>query len=159
MNASSLLVAIGRALDDVKLEVVLIGNAAAAIHGSSVTTEDFDFMFRPTPANIRKIKQVADLLGGSMNRPYYPLSDMYRIKNRSEGLQVDFLGSVHGVKSFESMRSRAVPIYVGRSIHIRVADLRDVIASKRAAKRPKDLAVLPVLEDTLKIIVERGGTS
>lgn len=151
MNAASLLVAIGRALEAAKLEVVLIGNAAAAVHGSPVTTEDFDFMFRATPTNIRKLKLVAKFLEGSVTRPYYPLSDMYRIRNRSEGLQVDFLGSVHGFKSFESMRSRSVSVNAGEGVRIKVASLKDVIASKRAANRPKDRASLPVLEETLKL--------
>ena len=151
MNAASLLVAIGRALEAAKLEVVLIGNAAAAVHGSPVTTEDFDFMFRATPTNIRKLKLVAEFLEGSVTRPYYPLSDMYRIRNRSEGLQVDFLEYVHGFKSFESMRSRSVSVNAGEGVRIKVASLKDVIASKRAANRPKDRASLPVLEETLKL--------
>jgi hypothetical protein len=33
---------------------------------------------------------------------------------------------------------------------LKVASLGDIIASKKAAGRPKDLAVLPVLEETLK---------
>ena len=38
-----------RAMRRHDLEAVLIGNAAAALHGAPVTTIDFDFMFRDTP--------------------------------------------------------------------------------------------------------------
>ena len=39
-----------RALAKHRLDAVLVGNAAAALQGSPVTTVDFDFMFRKTPA-------------------------------------------------------------------------------------------------------------
>ena len=58
------------------------------------------------------------------------------------------MGIMDGIKSFESLRSRAAEISLGR-VDLVVADLRDVIASKRAANRPKDVAALPVLEETL----------
>ena len=51
MNATPLLARLLKALVEQKLEVVLIGNAAAAIHGAPVTTLDFDFMFREIPAD------------------------------------------------------------------------------------------------------------
>ncbi|MCX7404312.1 MAG: hypothetical protein NT089_01090 [Planctomycetia bacterium] len=52
MNATPLLGRILGALKEHHLEAVLIGNAAAAIHGAPVTTLDFDFMFRDTPAAV-----------------------------------------------------------------------------------------------------------
>jgi hypothetical protein len=48
MNAAPLLNSIVAALNQARLEVILIGNAAAAIQGAPVTTLDFDFMFRET---------------------------------------------------------------------------------------------------------------
>jgi hypothetical protein len=51
---------------------------------------------------------------------------------------------------FESVKSRASAIDVGGVVVI-AASLEDVIASKRAAGPPKDLAVLPVLEATLEV--------
>ena len=56
MNASPLLVKIARTLHMVRLETVMVGNAAAALHGAPVTTLDIDFMFRKTPTNMRKLK-------------------------------------------------------------------------------------------------------
>jgi hypothetical protein len=46
MDAGPLLAEIGRRLDEVGLDAVLIGNAAAALQGAPVITVDFDFLFR-----------------------------------------------------------------------------------------------------------------
>lgn len=62
MDAAPLLQSVVRVLREQRLEAVLIGNAAAALHGAPVTTLDFDFMFRDTPANLAKLKRVAKSL-------------------------------------------------------------------------------------------------
>ncbi len=149
MNATPLLGRIADALREQRLEAVLIGNAAAAIHGAPVTTLDFDFMFRSTPQNLRKLKAVARSLDAMILRPYYPVSQLYRVVDDAGGLQADFMPAIHGVRSFEGLRSRSVAREIaGRTIL--VASLDDIIASKKAAGRDRDLAVLPVLEQTRK---------
>jgi predicted nucleotidyltransferase len=149
MNAEPLLTSIARALADARLEVILIGNAAAAIQGAPVTTVDFDFMFRSTPTNLNKLKKFAMALDAVILRPYYPISALFRVMNEDRGLQADFMPSIHGVESFNSLRSRAAKINLGGRM-LWVADLSDIIASKRAAGRPRDLAVLEVLQKTLR---------
>jgi len=147
MDARGLLEEVASAFSQEGLEVVLVGSAAAALRGAPVTTDDFDFMFRPTRRNLEKLRGVARQLGGSLVQPQYPLSRFYRISGRL-GVQVDVMGVMDGIKSFESLLSRSEEISLGRS-SLMVASLRDVIASKRAAGRPKDVAALPVLEETL----------
>ena len=148
MNGAPLLEKIANALAECRLEAVLIGNAAAALHGAPVTTVDFDFMFRKTDANLAKIRKVAIQLGGTLRRPYYPSSGLYRVINDSAGLQVDFMSVIHGVRSLSSLKSRAQRVTFGRA-DLLVADLADILASKKAAGRPHDCAVLEVLEKTL----------
>ena len=148
MNAAPLLVKLARQFSQVKLEAILVGNAAAALHGSPVTTIDFDFMFRDTPQNLRKLRALTDRLGGVLLRPYYPASKLYRLVSDREGLQVDFMPRLDGIRSFASLRSRAVRLkFNGHAVL--VADLRDIIKSKRSAGRAQDKAVLPILEQTL----------
>ena len=149
MNAAPLLTTVTTALAKARLEVILIGNAAAAIHGAPVTTVDFDFMFRATPVNLGKLKRFAASLEAIIMRPYYPVSGLYRVINDDRGLQVDFMPVIHGVKSFNSLRSRAEVIELDGQ-RLQVASLVDIIASKRAAGRPRDRAVLEILEKTLR---------
>ncbi len=151
MNATPLLSNLLAALAEVKLEVVLIGNAAAAIQGAPVTTIDFDFMFRDTPTNLRKLKTVAKALPAVVMRPYYPVSKLYRMVNDDTGLQADFMPVIHGVRSFEGLKSRATRHVVGGQ-PVLVASLDDIIKSKKAAGRDRDRAVIPVLEQTLRAI-------
>ena len=131
----------------VDLEAVLIGNAAAALQGAPVTTVDFDFLFRKTSRNLAKLKQLARALRAVVLRPYYPAADLFRLVRDDDGLQLDFMVTIHGVRSFAGLRDRASRIDID-GVEILVASLDDIIRSKRAAKRPRDRAVLDVLEKT-----------
>lgn len=144
-----MLVEVGRLLQELHLEAVLIGNAGAALQGAPVTTIDLDFLFRKTPRNLTKLKGLARGLDAVVLRPYYPASEMYRVVRERDGLQLDFMATIHGARSFEAVRARAVTIEIDR-VPLLVASLADIIRSKRAARRPRDLAVLEILEKALE---------
>src|SRR2546428_8089184 len=95
MDARPLLATLARVFDEHGFEVIMIGNSAAALQGAPVTTVDVDFLFRKTPANLRKLKKIAETLGGVLLRPYYPASDLYRLMRDDDSLQLDFMGSIH----------------------------------------------------------------
>jgi predicted nucleotidyltransferase len=148
MNAEPLLLKVARTFADHRFEAVMVGNAAAALHGAPVTTMDIDFMFRKTSTNLKKLKAIAKDLQAVILKPYYPVSDLYRVVNDDQGLQLDLMPRLHGIRSFEGLRSRSTPIDFG-GYKLLIASLSDIIASKRAAGRGRDLAVLDVLERTL----------
>ncbi len=148
MDAQPVLARIARALHDAKLDAVMIGNAAAALHGAPVTTLDVDFFFRDTPTNRKKLVAFAKSLGASVLRPYYPVSSLFRVTDDELLLQADFLSVIHGLRSYEGVRSRSVDVVIG-GFSLRVASLADIVKSKKAASRPKDVAVLPILERAL----------
>lgn len=148
MDAAPILYKLAQLLDEHRLEAILIGNAAAALHGAPVSTLDLDFMFRRTRRNVEKLKRVAAGLEATVFRPFYPVSQLWRIM-RDDGLQIDFMSSVDGVPSFEGLRKRSQQVdFAGHPVA--VADLEDILKSKRAADRPQDRAVLHVLERTLR---------
>ena len=138
---------LARALNENRLEAILIGNMAAALHGAPVSTIDIDLFFRKTPANMQKLKRVASALEAVILRPYYPVSALFRLQRDRDGLQVDFMGQIDGVKSYESVRGRARSYEIGGQ-KLLAASLEDIIRSKRAAGRGKDLAVIDILEKT-----------
>ena len=155
MTAAPLLALAARVLAKHRLDAVLIGNAAAALQGATVTTMDFDFIIRDTPANVRKLKRIADDLAATILRPYYPASALYRLSRDGSGLQFDFMTRVDGITSFESLRSRATSVRFGPH-ELKVAAIEDVIRSKAAADRPQDRAVLPALR---RVVRERAKTA
>jgi predicted nucleotidyltransferase len=148
MNAESLLTLIARLLAKHKLEAILIGNAAAALQGSPITTQDLDFMFRKTPVNLTKLKRIADDLDAIVLRPFYPASGLFRVVRDRDGLQLDFMARIDGIRSLAVLRSNASRVEFG-GVNLMVASLSDVIRSKEAAGRPQDKAVLPILRKTL----------
>ncbi len=158
MDAKPILVEIGRHLRAVHLEAVLIGNAAAALQGAPVTTVDFDFLFRKTPRNVSKLKALARALKATIMRPFYPASDLYRVIREDDGVQLDFMASIHGIRSFKGVRDRATLVEID-SVAILVASLDDIIRSKRAAARPRDLAVLDILERSREETIRSKGTT
>jgi hypothetical protein len=147
MDAEIYLRQIAERFSELGLEAVLIGNAAAALQGAPVTTVDLDFLFRKTPGNMRKIKKLASSLNMVIFSPFYPAADMYRLQRDTDQFQVDFCVRIHGLRSFEALRSRATTVPFGNHT-ILVADLADVIKSKKAAGRPQDLAIMDILERT-----------
>jgi hypothetical protein len=87
MDASPLLARIAGLLEKHGLESVLIGNAAAALQGAPVTTLDFDFMFRRTPANMRKLNAIARDLEAVLFKQFFPPSGTIRLMRDCDGLQ------------------------------------------------------------------------
>ena len=149
MDASPILADALRAMNAHRLEAVMIGNAAAALHGAPVTTVDIDFMFRDTPVNLKKLKAVAKTLGAVILRPYYPVSKLFRLCVDDRGIQLDFLPVIHGIRSFEGLKARASEMTI-RGEKLLLASLEDIVRSKQTANRPRDAAVLPVLMQTLR---------
>jgi hypothetical protein len=140
---------LARLFAELGIDAVMIGNAAAALQGVPVTTVDIDFLFRATPRNLAKLKRLADGLDATIVRPYYPVSKLYRLTRDDLSLQVDFMGSISGIRSYEGLRKRASETqFAGHPL--RVASLADIVKSKRAANRPQDHAVLPLLEKVLE---------
>jgi hypothetical protein len=144
------LIALAKALRAAKLEAIVIGNSASMLNGAPVTTQDIDLLIRDTRPNRQKLARFADEIGGSAPMPVSDLSKVQWIEGRL-GVPVEIhYDRISGGLTFTSLRSRAQVVVVGDETLL-VASLADVIRSKKAAGRPKDRAVLPILRDTLAV--------
>lgn len=142
------------ALAEARVRFVIVGGLAVAIHGSSYVTFDLDFCYELDPENLSRLAQA---LG-----PYHP-----RLRGAPAGLQfrfdedalrgglnftlttdvgdIDLMGEVAGVGDYAASLAASEQVELfGATFD--VLTLEALIASKRAAGRPKDLLVLPELE-------------
>ncbi|NOT32367.1 MAG: hypothetical protein HOP15_18125 [Planctomycetes bacterium] len=136
------------ALRDCGIEAIVIGSVAALLQGAPITTEDLDVLVRDTPKNREKLKQLEQVLGRKAVQ-ISPLSRTLRIPTPRAHLDILF-DEISGKLRFEALRSRSVKVAMG-TLEAVVAALEDVIASKEAAGRPKDVAQLPILRDALRV--------
>jgi hypothetical protein len=113
MNAEPLLNRVAKVFAQHQLEVVMVGNAAAALHGAPVTTLDIDFMFRKTPLNMKKLKAVAHSMRAVILRPYYPVSDLFRVVNDEQGIFLNFVARTSGSRQLKAVRSRCESMKFG----------------------------------------------
>jgi predicted nucleotidyltransferase len=136
------------AVSQAGLQIIIIGNAAAILHGVPVLTQDVDFMVRDHPQLEKKLKNFAKIFGAALTRPYEPSSQMIRVVGLP--VQIDFVLQLSSRKSFESIRSRATKVRIGKHL-VWVAALEDIIAAKEAANRSKDKATLQILKESLRV--------
>jgi len=149
MNEKSHLERIAQQFADMQLDAVMIGSAAAALHGVPFTTLDVDFMVKHTDENYRKFAALAQRMNCRLvEMKLLDNKYMYRLMHRAEPLVIDFLFAPAGIESFEVLKENGKDFSFGEH-QLRVAALEDILASKRAAGRPKDMAFIPILEKTL----------
>jgi hypothetical protein len=132
----------------VRLEVIVVGSVAGLLQGSPVATQDLDLLVRDTPANRRKIQALGTTLG-ARPVPISELSSALRIPLPTAAVDLLF-DRLPGNLTFQALRARSLRIALGEQV-AHVARLEDVIASKEAAGRPKDLAQLPMLRESLRV--------
>lgn len=137
------------ALRDSGVEAIVVGSVAALLQGAPLATDDMDVLIRDTPNNRGKLKDVERRLGGRAVE-ISPLTHSLRITTPQAHLDILF-DEISGGLDFQCLRSRSARIDLGDVVAV-VASLEDVIASKEAAGRPKDLGQLPILRDTLKVL-------
>jgi hypothetical protein len=135
--------ALFEALDDLGIRYLIVGMSAALIEGAPGTTQDLDLWFGRI--DDERLRDAARRAGGFYTSGFGVQPPMLG----GEGLdRIDVVLSASGLQSFDDEFSRARE-YELDGIPVKVLPLARVIASKRAARRPKDLAQMPMLEAAL----------
>jgi hypothetical protein len=131
------------ALTALGIRYLLVGMGAALLEGANGTTQDLDLWFGTIdPASL---SEAARRAGGFYTSGFGAQPPAIG----GQGLdRVDLVLTASGLDAFEEEFARARE-YELDGIKVRVLPLERVIVSKRAAKRPKDLAQLPLLEAAL----------
>ncbi len=135
------------------VEFVVIGGIAVIAHGHTRTTLDLDVCYARTPENLARIVRALEgtsprLRGAPPELPF--LFDTRTLKN---GLNftlttslgdVDLLGEVTGIGGYGDIALRADELEL-HGARVKLLSLDDLIRSKAAAGRAKDLVDLEAL--------------
>ncbi len=140
-----------RELNRRRVDYMVVGLAAAALQGAIVVTQDIDLWFRDL-ADPGLHQALRSVRGG-----YVPPTGSQPPMLVGGAVKLfDVVTHMHGLDGFEAERANTIKIPIGR-LKVPVLRLDRIIRSKEAIGRPKDLLVLPVLRDVLKVIREEGG--
>ncbi len=131
------------ALSELGVEYLLVGMSAALLQGARGATEDIDLWFRDL--DDPRIGEAARRAGGFwVTRAAPPLLG-------GMGERFDVVMNMSGLPDFAQEYAGATELSLD-GVVLRVLPLARIIASKRAANRTKDKAVLPALELASAII-------
>ena len=116
--------------------------SAAILQGVPATTLDTDLWIDLPPRQYMRILRLCRRLGATVRAN--------TVVDLSDGSTVNFLYEVHGLRSFRREFADAKKLnWLGA--RVAVLPLERICQSKRFVGRPKDLAHLPLLEQTIEL--------
>ena len=145
------------ALDRFQVEHIVVGGVCAVAHGAPVTTFDLDLLYLQTAENIDRIIAALAELEAFHREPGSRHLAPQRSALECGGPSLfttrygalDLLGALSGGREFEDLLPRTIELTLGIGIRIRILDLETLIEVREQTGRPKDMAVLPILRQTL----------
>jgi hypothetical protein len=154
------------ALEREKVRYVVIGGLAAVLQGSPVFTQDVDICPARDRDNLERLARAlasvqarirtADAPDGlpfACDAAFFERVELVNLITPHGPVDVSFVPS--GTAGYADLVVRARPLELKADLAPPIADLEDVIRSKEAANRPKDVAALPALRTLLAEIRRR----
>lgn len=154
------------ALAEHRVVYILVGGVAARLQGSPLLTQDLDLAPEPSSENLDRLASTLRELRALEISP--SLRKPIRVEVRGRDFQqqamrsyttrlgrMDVFRTLTGGKGYDELAPDARSYDVGGLV-VRAASLDDVIASKEAAGRPKDIADLVRLRELQQELRARG---
>jgi hypothetical protein len=117
------------------VEFIVVGGAAAVLHGAPVTTLDLDIVHEQSEANVQRLTTVLRGLDATRLGP------------------LDILCRLHDGRGYVELLPNSVVVQDGTT-QIRIVGLADLIAIKSSTGRARDQLVVPIL---LALLRRLGG--
>ncbi|MDQ3033747.1 MAG: nucleotidyl transferase AbiEii/AbiGii toxin family protein [Myxococcota bacterium] len=136
---------------------VVVGGAAATVHGAARLTQDLDIVYDRSRANLDALARALAplrpyLRGAPPGLPFRLDAETLRrglnFTLTTEAGDLDLLGEITGGGTYADLRDHAMRV-VAFGVGIECLDLPTLIAVKRAAGRPKDFEAIAELEAIL----------
>jgi hypothetical protein len=156
-------------LDEHGVRFVVIGAIAAIAQGYPLNTGDLVVTPARDPDNLERLAAALLELDARLrvsgepegvafpiDADYLGRADSWTLTTRFGSFDLLFVAA--GTRGFDDLRRGSVTVDIhGRAV--RMAALVDIIRMKEASGRPKDLAQLPALRQTLEIVRKRRSQS
>lgn len=145
------------ALVEADIEFIVVGGAAAVLHGAPISTLDLDIVPRRSPENISRLEALLLHLDAIVrepgNRRLRPTREILlhaqQINLSTQLGPLDALGVLHDGRGYAELLAHTVRVTDGDTA-LTVLDLPTLIQVKRSTGRTKDRLVVPVLLALLK---------
>jgi hypothetical protein len=147
-----------RTLSESKSRFLVVGGLAAVLNGAPIQTYDIDIVYSRSPENIERLLAVLASLDAVFRlqperhlRPTAShLSGNGHLNLLTNGGPLDLLATIGRNLSYEQLLPHSAEMRIGEGIHVQVLDLETIIGLKEELGGDKDLAVLPILRQTLR---------
>ncbi len=144
-------------LNEERVRYVVVGGIATVMRGSSLPTRDLDVVPDRRADNVEnlaralqrmhaKVRTGDEALDARIDAEFLSGSTfMLNLTSDLGDLDIAFRPA-GPLEDYDAWRTGAMEMSIAEGVVVLVASLDDIIASKRAANRPKDIAALPLLE-------------
>lgn len=142
-----------------RVECIVIGGVAATLQGSPFPTVDVDITPRSDLDNYQRLSAALTELEAEVRAAKTdPLPFAHDARSLLDGRiwnlstkfgDLDITATPSGTAGYDDLRRDALTIELRDDLTVRVASLADIVRSKGAAGRDKDLRVLPLLRELL----------
>ena len=140
------------ALLSAEIELIVVGGAAAVLHGAPVTTQDLDVVYRRSRENLDRLEALLERIDATVrdpagrrlrpNRSHLEAGGMLRLD--TDHGPFDPMATLGDGRGYEELRPHSEVWRFGDR-EVRVLDLPTLVEVKAEAGRAKDRAVLPIL--------------
>ncbi len=134
------------------VEFVVIGGAAAVLHGAPTTTWDLDIVHSRTPENVGRLQALLEELHAVIRDPAgrevrptpRHLEAGGQLQLLTDFGPLDLLGRLHDGRGYDELLGKSETLR-DETFQIQVLDLPTLIEVKAGAGRAKDRLLLPIL--------------
>lgn len=143
------------------VEFVVVGGAAAVLHGAPTTTHDLDIVPEQSEENLERLEQVLrehgalvrDLAGRRLEPSPAALRGKGQIQLVTALGPLDILCRLHDGRGYLELVTHSETLSAA-DLQLRVIDLETLIEIKRGTGRARDRMVIPIL---LALLRDRGA--